>query len=433
MLLAAAVLLSAVAAPEQVHVAHRDTNSIWVSWLDASTGNGSTGFAEVDGQQYPAMSASYQFLKHKESKKDVYTSPGIFHAVVPATCGKTLAYRVQSANTWSANFTMNTVVCPGNPETGVALGLIGDLGQTKDSEHTTQLILDSLKEGSAVKIDQVWLMGDLSYADASETVCPELFKGGCHPDRWDSWGKMIEPLASRLTLQVLPGNHEPEKSPKPEIGVPYVAYDSRMRAPTNGEGAYWYSWESGNAHMISLNSYMAYDSSSAQYQWLEKDLQSVDRSKTPWIFVGTHAPWYNSNTHHHNEVEEIGMRESMEPLMKKYNVDVLFCGHVHAYERTLAVYNNTVTPGAMVEFNIGDGGNREDISKNSWISPQPAWSAFRKTAFGHGIIQTLNSTHAKWTWHTITSPESVDSDEVMVVKNSFLKNGIETGVETFQL
>ena len=433
MLLAAAVLLSAVAAPEQVHVAHRDTDSIWVSWLDSAAGSASIGVAEIDGEQYTTTSSTYQY--QAQAQKTVYTSPEIFHAVVPATCGKTLAYRVQSANTWSANFTMNTVICPGNPETGVTIGLMGDLGQTTNSSQTVQLILDSLKDTGDVAIDQVWLIGDLSYADAEHgTDCSH--PSGCDPQRWDSWGKMMEPLASRLTLQVLPGNHESEYSPVPQVGAEYVEYDSRFRSPTNGEGAYWYSWESGNAHMISLNSYMAYDSSSAQYQWLEKDLQSVDRSKTPWLFVGTHAPWYNSNTHHHNEVQEVGMRESMEPLMKKYNVDMMFCGHVHAYERTLAVYNNTVTPGAMVEFNIGDGGNRELIfgdGDDDWIFPQPVWSAFRKNAFGHGLIQTLNSTHAKWTWHTITSPESVDSDEVMVVKNSFLKNGIETGVETFQL
>ena len=41
------------------------------------------------------------------------------------------------------------------------------------------------------------IVGDMSYAD-----------GGA--ERWDSWGRMMEPLASRLPIMVLPGNHEIE-------------------------------------------------------------------------------------------------------------------------------------------------------------------------------------------------------------------------------
>ena len=29
-----------------------------------------------------------------------------------------------------------------------------------------------------------------------------------------------------------------------------------------------------------------------RYMWLEEDLASIDRAKTPWIFVNLHAPWY---------------------------------------------------------------------------------------------------------------------------------------------
>jgi UDP-2,3-diacylglucosamine pyrophosphatase LpxH len=43
----------------------------------------------------------------------------------------------------------------------------------------------------------------------------------------------------------------------------------------------------------------------------------------------------------------------------EYNVDLMFAGHVHAYERTFPVYKNVVTTGATTYLNIGDGGNRE--------------------------------------------------------------------------
>lgn len=53
------------------------------------------------------------------------------------------------------------------------------------------------------------------------------------------------------------------------------------------------------------------------------------------------------------------MRAAMEDLFKAAKVDIVFAGHVHAYERMHNVYNNITTPGAPVYINIGDAGNRE--------------------------------------------------------------------------
>ena len=36
------------------------------------------------------------------------------------------------------------------------------------------------------------------------------------------------------------------------------------------------------AHIIMLGSYAPYDRRSAQYAWLEADLATVDRGRTPW-------------------------------------------------------------------------------------------------------------------------------------------------------
>lgn len=58
--------------------------------------------------------------------------------------------------------------------------------------------------------------------------------------------------------------------------------------------------------------------------WLKADLAAVDRSRTPWLVVGMHAPWYNSNTAHQGEVED--MRRSMEGLLFSYGVDLVFAG-----------------------------------------------------------------------------------------------------------
>jgi hypothetical protein len=38
-----------------------------------------------------------------------------------------------------------------------------------------------------------------------------------------------------------------------------------------------------------------------QYRWLEKDLAKVDRSVTPWLVAGWHAPWYKTYKAHYRK------------------------------------------------------------------------------------------------------------------------------------
>ncbi len=43
-------------------------------------------------------------------------------------------------------------------------------------------------------------------------------------------------------------------------------------------------------------------------------------------------PWYNSNFAHMGE--GVPMRQLIEPLLYEFKTDVVFSGHVHAYERS---------------------------------------------------------------------------------------------------
>jgi len=69
---------------------------------------------------------------------------------------------------------------------------------------------------------------------------------------------------------------------------------------------------------------------------LQADLLKVDRKKTPWLVVLFHVPWYNSNRAHQGEGDD--MMASMEPLLYAAGADLVFTGHVHAYERTVCLH-----------------------------------------------------------------------------------------------
>ena len=64
----------------------------------------------------------------------------------------------------------------------------------------------------------------------------------------------------------------------------------------------------------------------AQYAWLVKDLEKVDRKVTPWLVATWHPPWYNSYASHYQEFE--CMRQELEALLYQYGVDIVFSGHV---------------------------------------------------------------------------------------------------------
>jgi hypothetical protein len=101
-------------------------------------------------------------------------------------------------------------------------------------------------------------------------------------------------------------------------------------------------------------------------------------------------------------------------------VDAVFSGHVHAYERSCRVYKYTCTPDAPYYITIGDGGNAEGLA-TGWVSPQPAWSAFRQASYGHGELLVLNETHTLWQWHQNKDLAPVVSDELWIVKGDVME------------
>jgi 3',5'-cyclic AMP phosphodiesterase CpdA len=285
----------------------------------------------------------------------------------------------------------------------VATSGAGDLGQTEWTDST-------LKHVAAADYDVLLLPGDLSYADSIQP-------------RWDSYGRLVEPLASARPWMVTQGNHEVEKLPVIEP-TPFKAYNARWRMPydagaTPSGDNLFYSFDvaGGAVHVVMLGSYTDYAAGSAQYEWLQRDLAAVGGSGTAPAFVVAlvHAPWYSSNEAHRGDGD--AMRGAMEALLRggggARGVDAVFAGHVHAYERFARVYNGEEDPCAPVYVTIGDGGNREGLA-GEYADPQPAISAFREASFGHGRLEVANATHALWAWHRNDDDEPVLADQVWI-------------------
>jgi 3',5'-cyclic AMP phosphodiesterase CpdA len=283
----------------------------------------------------------------------------------------------------------------------MTFGVVGDLGQTQNSTATVdalaRLVDDTSKAGPNVLLHA----GDLAYADGNGF-------------RWDTYARMGEVLWSKLPAVYVGGNHEVASG-----GENWMSY--KVRYPNqhekSGSASFLYhSLDAGPVHVVALCSYLDFESGGLQYTWLENDLKNVDRTSTPWIVAMFHTPWYTSNAHHPMS-EGTAMREAMEPLFHKYRVNIVFNGHVHAYERTAPVFNDAIaTEYGTTHITIGDGGNRE-MYATPWVTTQPDWSEFREFAYGFGQLTIVNATTAKWQWtrSSNTSADPRDHDSATIV------------------
>lgn len=101
--------------------------------------------------------------------------------------------------------------------------------------------------------------------------------------------------------------------------------NERLYKLFNMNGANYYTFKKANVRFFVLDSnYM----DAKQLAWLEKQLQEAGTND--WKICYFHHPLYSSGKTHGSSVE---LRSLIEPMFTKYDVDVVFSGHDHVYER----------------------------------------------------------------------------------------------------
>jgi hypothetical protein len=149
----------------------------------------------------------------------------------------------------------------------------------------------------------------------------------------------------------------------------------------------------GPVHTIMISSEHSLRKKSRQYQWLENDLQNIDRSITPWIILESHRPMYMNDMI--EKSVEIGMRHEFEHLLIEYDVDLFLAGHFHAYHRTCGgLYKSKCNNGGPTHITVGTAGAKLYEGKPYFSE----WSEVFLREWGYGKVTVYNSSCIHWSF-----------------------------------
>ncbi|XP_010523486.1 PREDICTED: probable inactive purple acid phosphatase 2 [Tarenaya hassleriana] len=410
---------SAVGRPEQIHLAYTDAvDEMRVMFVAGDGEERYVRYGEAK-ERLGAVTAARGMRYERDHMCDApanssigWRDPGwVFDIVMKNLKGGIRYYYQVGSDSGGWSDVLSFVARNENSDETVAF-MFGDMGcatpyttfiRTQDeSRSTVKWILRDI-EALGDKPSLVSHIGDISYARGYSWV-------------WDEFFAQVEPIASKIPYHVCIGNHEydwPAQPWKPdwaayiygkdgggECGVPYSvkfnmpgksSESTGMNAPPTRN--LYYSYDMGSVHFVYISTETNFLQGSSQYQFIERDLESVNRSKTPFIVLQGHRPMYTTS----NEIRDTAIRQKMvehlEPLLVKNNVTVALWGHVHRYERFCPISNFTCGKqwhGHPVHLVIGMAGqdwqpiweprpNHPDLP----IFPQPERSMYRGGEFGY--------------------------------------------------
>jgi hypothetical protein len=196
------------------------------------------------------------------------------------------------------------------------VGLFSLVGRTPAQDSSlTFMVLGDTRTGHAAHQSVVDKMLELGpppfYLHTGDFV-----DYGSDMSQWETFLDIEHDLMQVSTLYPAIGNHE----------MNHRNYFDALHPPGP-----WYSFDQGDAHFVSLqvDGYGRYTPGQPQYEWLASDLANTSK---PWKFVFFHIPPYSSGGHG----SDLNVRQALAPLFEQYGVTIVFNGHDHDYERSVA-------------------------------------------------------------------------------------------------
>lgn len=271
--------------------------------------------------------------------KELGRFPRTFHtvAIKELTAGQKYYYRILSDHIQSPLYTFWTAFSKNQTIRFVAYG---DSQGDWDNWQTVLLVSQAIEK-----------------AHPAFVIKPgDLVDNGKNPDNWIDFFAS-SPFLHNSTLFPVLGNHE-------NYSHLFFSYFS---LPFNER---WYSFDNGPVHFVGLDSNVRNRCRLLQFFWLLHDLKTHQQ---PFTIVFFHHPPYSSSNHGNTTL----LQKLWVPLFERYQVDIVFNGHDHNYERSI-VHNVTY---------VVTGGGGASLYDNGH-SP---WTVYSEKTY-HFCLLTANST-----------------------------------------
>ncbi|MCH7587547.1 MAG: metallophosphoesterase family protein, partial [Chloroflexi bacterium] len=243
------------------------------------------------------------------------SGPSTRHAVQLAGLqpGTTYYYQISANGDILAADTFRTSVSPGS--TRFSFAVFGDSGTGNENQMKLAQVM------TASSPDLMLHTGDVIYPNGAREDYDAKF--------FSPYGEII----ASVCIFPVAGNHDYMT----DDGEPY--FDVFYLPSNNPSGTErYYSFDYGDVHFVALDSNIESNKATFKGQeaaemkeWLISDL---DATEMRWKVVYLHNPPYSSGSKHGSY---LAVREEFSEIFERFNVDVVFSGDDHSYERTAPI------------------------------------------------------------------------------------------------
>ncbi len=286
----------------------------------------------------------------------------------------------------SAEQFFTTLPLPGTTRK-IRITAFGDCGRGSATYQDNNLTnYRNFLSTNGIDAPDAWiLLGDNAYSIGSEAEYTTNF--------FDIYGDNI---LRNHKLYPAPGNHDYGNSSanKASRSMPY---HNIFSVPQNGEAGgvastkqNYYSFDIGNIHFLSLDSYgtesdgtsIETAGSSQLKTWLTADLAANTRK---WVIAYWHHPPYTKSSHNSDsEGDLVNIRQNFITFLETRGVDLIICGHSHAYERGYLLRNFT---GSWTSFNAPT--HAVSSSSATYTSNSTCPYVYNTTPANHGTVYVV--------------------------------------------
>jgi predicted phosphodiesterase len=318
----------------------------------------------------------------------VATPPSTQHVASLAglTAGTRYDYSIRSAGTLASGLDCFVETAPA-PGTGSTTRLLvwGDSGTGSASQLAVATVLNQQDADLGLHVgDIIYPSGEAAYYD------PRYFQP-------------YAPLLRHTPVWAVPGNHD-----VPNLQAFYDAWYLPTN-PVNGTERY-YSFDYGDVHCVALDTNLSF--TTAVLDWIAADL---DASTRRWKIVFFHHTMYSCGNYHGSSTTLIN---TLGPVFDAHDVDLVFYGHDHHYERSWPMYADQPVATAMDPDYVDPAGTIYVVS-GAAASPRSVGMSCDHTA---AAFSTLSFTRVEVTGDELVL-EAVDTSAQVFDRMTLRKTG----------